>query len=245
MCEVMLAKMTAEKEKNDRRKRRKRVQQPVYQFGSIQSQYGRLGSTAVTDMSQTSTAQLQTTGRTCDSDSIHTSNIGLEEQPSKLVGVSGGSNLPELSSVNNENQGKTQDQSNNPQQSQQLGSGIGVDGSQVPSEDSSSAAAAQAAAQELGLALDNTKTLQFGQGLLHNKTFNPNTMMSGMTSMMPEQLERELTWKHIKHQLKIDFWPPYPPVAGRVGNATDSASKLQTVNIQKDTQKTIIDYLEQ
>ncbi|KAA6309724.1 MAG: hypothetical protein EZS28_056449, partial [Streblomastix strix] len=174
-----------------------------------------------------STAQLQTTGRTSDSDSIHTSNIGQEEQSSKLVGVSGGNNLPELSSVNNENQGKTQDQSNNPQQSQQsqqLGSGIGVDGSQVPSEDSSSAAAAQAAAQELGLALDNTKTLQFGQGSLHNKTFNPNTMMSGMTSMMQEQPERELTWKHIKLQLKVDFWPPYLPVAGRVGNATDSAS---------------------
>ncbi|KAA6397601.1 MAG: hypothetical protein EZS28_006872 [Streblomastix strix] len=244
MCEVMLAKMTAEKEKNDRRKRRKRVQQPAYQFGSIQSQYGRLGSTAVTDMSQTSTAQLQTTGRTSDSDSIHTSNIGQEEQSSKLVGVSGGNNLPELSSVNNENQGKTQDQLNNPQQSQQLGSGVGVDGSQVPSEDSSSAAAAQAAAQELGLALDNTKTLQFGLGSLHNKTFNPNTMMSGMTAMMQEQPERELTWKHIKLQLKVDFWPPYLPVAGRVGNATDSASKLQTVNIEKDTWKTIIDYLE-
>ncbi|KAA6397600.1 MAG: hypothetical protein EZS28_006871, partial [Streblomastix strix] len=62
--------------------------------------------------------------------------------------------------------------------------------------------------------------------------------------MMQEQPERELTWKHIKLQLKVDFWPPYLPVAGRVGNATDSASKLQTVNIEKDTWKTIIDYLE-
>ncbi|KAA6384906.1 MAG: hypothetical protein EZS28_019569 [Streblomastix strix] len=122
--------------------------------------------------------------------------------------------------------------------------GIGDDGSQTSRDDSRSEAIAQAAAQQIDFSLDETKTLQFGQGSLRNRTLNPNTMMSGMTSTMSEQPERELTWKHIKLQLKVDFWPPYLPVAGRVGNATDSASKLQTVNIEKDTWKTIIDYLE-
>ncbi|KAH7822752.1 uncharacterized protein MONOS_3371 [Monocercomonoides exilis] len=61
------------------------------------------------------------------------------------------------------------------------------------------------------------------------------------------QQEKELTWKHIKLPCSVDLWPPFLPSIGRPavpGMPSDAATKLATINLEKDAWKTMLDFLD-